>query len=328
MNPLSFNAIYAGFANQLYFLETIIGISHLCQRECVVYGYNVNKQHKHNKKIIDYLKLPFDIKTYENTINSYDTNLCFHDSCFNTDGIENDLEFSIGRKNLSVDFFKSHNKIQSFGFGFPSSFFYGSQSKNVKEFLRTIQFIDEIEEIKLKLLKKIDKKFGLFNALHIRQGDIEALKLFKKSDICSDSIYQDIYNNHFSKEFPIIVFTDDKNFYLKLENELQEYNFIYFDELAKQYTSNLDYIAILSILVGSHSFRFLGTYGSTFTALIHRTREFNGLSFNFKYITDFSNIKKTNENSLPIGTPYSWNDKYYRRYQNSLFWMREWKECI
>jgi hypothetical protein len=323
MNSISFNFFTAGFANQLMFIETILGISYCLKRPCIVYDTKPDRHHLQEKTINEYLNIPYPIFFIKEKNSKYEDNIDFHRHVFCTESTSGNLNFINGRKVLYPEYFNNKKHICSTGFGIYSSFFCGERSKEIKFILKSIKFNEEILNIKNKLLDK----FKQFNAIHIRRGDF--LKWSTVSfvhKITKEVIKNNIFNN-FTNDIPIIIFTDDKNFFKELKEYITEYRLLFFDDIARFYTKSKDIISISSILVASHSEKFLGTFCSTFTALIHRYRVLNNKENNFLYITDGDMISS---NNLPVGIPYSWNHTYYDKFASTyqIYWMREWMECI
>ena len=319
--PLSFNLHNAGFANQLLSIETILGISYILQRPCIVYNTTCCVHHKQEKTINEYLNIPYNITFKKEQIPNKEIFIDFHSHVFYTESTFDNFNFRCNRNILYPEKFNKIRYVYNTGFGIYSSFVCGTRVNEIKFLLKLIKFNDEILVLRDKLLSKFNK----FNALHIRKGDFKHF-----SPVCNyinsitvETIDYDIEKN-FKKDIPIIIFTDDKSFYLSLKQKITDYKLIYFDDIAKFYTKSKDLISLLSLLIASESENFLGTWGSTFTGLIHRYRILNNKENNFLFITDSVHIT---DNVLPVGRPYSWNDKYYKRYENCLYWMREWVEC-
>lgn len=325
---LSFTAHRTGYANQLLYIESIVGMSYLLDADCAIYNDHSSHQYSYTNSLSKYLIIPWNVKFHLKEIPKIDSLINLHMSVYYTDDDYKDPyiepDFLYGRKIITKNTFKKSKYNSIIGFGLYSSFYYGDRASEVKDFLKTISFTDEVMEAKDKILDYLLDNYRWFNALHIRRGNFNQWIGSKKyiSNITESSIINDIVKN-FNNDYPIVVFTDDNDFFDSLKQQFKKNELINFNTIANEYSN--DIVSLTSMLIGGESYRFLGTVQSTFTGMIHRYRELKGLDHNFKYISNGINVSS---NMLPSGFPYSWNHTYYKRIGEMAFWMREWKECL
>jgi hypothetical protein len=216
----------------------------------------------------------------------------------------------------------------------PSCFYFlPREEKN--ELLESIQlrYLDSIET----LAKQIVARIGQFNAVHIRRGDfgttywadeyrieIERFRKYARRVFQDDSI-------------PVVIATDGLDSKEVLESIFEGCRTVYIDELifdeyiedfrALEFT-DFNVLTILNQLICASADRFIGTYRSTFTSIIHRLRQerFRKKDFNFLPDERVARLLDENFDIVPDRNGFfQWN-KYsaFAENHNILGWMREW----
>jgi hypothetical protein len=90
-------------------------------------------------------------------------------------------------------------------------------------------------------------------------------------------------------------------------------------------------LAVVTQEVAARAERFVGTFGSTFTAMIHRQRQLADPGEPFWFTGDFLGGDTRFERCqyLPVAEgPFTWNRHRYPVPPGSLSWMREWPEVV
>lgn len=88
-------------------------------------------------------------------------------------------------------------------------------------------------------------------------------------------------------------------------------------------------LAVVSQEVAARADRFVGTFASTFTAIIHRQRRLADPDEPFAFTADYlgGGTRFEDGRYLPVADgPYSWNRLAYPIGPDALAWMREWPE--
>ena len=170
---LSFTAHRTGYANQLLYIESIVGMSYLLDADCAIYNDHSSHQYSYTNSLSKYLIIPWNVKFHLKEIPKIDSLINLHMSVYYTDDDYKDPyiepDFLYGRKIITKNTFKKSKYNSIIGFGLYSSFYYGDRASEVKDFLKTISFTDEVMEAKDKILDYLLDNYRWFNALHIRR---------------------------------------------------------------------------------------------------------------------------------------------------------------
>lgn len=88
-------------------------------------------------------------------------------------------------------------------------------------------------------------------------------------------------------------------------------------------------LALITQEVATRADRFVGTFGSTFTAMIHRLRHWRDPAEPFRFTADYlggeTRFEECEYQAVRPG-PYTWNRLGYPVGPDALAWMREWPE--
>lgn len=90
-------------------------------------------------------------------------------------------------------------------------------------------------------------------------------------------------------------------------------------------------LAVVTQEVAARAERFVGTFGSTFTGIIHRQRHLAATSEPFLFTGDFlgggTRFERCAYRDVQPG-PFTWNRHAYPVPAGALSWLREWPECV
>jgi hypothetical protein len=160
----------------------------------------------------------------------------------------------------------------------PSYFYLLGRSEKM-ELLKSvaIQYIPEIE----RLAGAITDELGIYNSVHIRLGDFLKLRPGYGASARSGE-FAEYIEAAFPKETVVLIATDgleEKPLFRKL---FDGYDFRFVDELVFDEYRNeflalpftdFNVLSILNQLICASSEKFIGTYFSTFTGVIHKLRQ-------------------------------------------------------
>lgn len=183
------------------------------------------------------------------------------------------------------------------------------------------QHVDEIKKI---------YKDG-FNSLHIRRGDYLYTEN-RNRDVTGSEITENV-REQFKSGSLLVVHTDEKelSYFDSLKSITPNVWFIDQD-IAKSFPHlDITEVALISLLIASHSDNFVGTWFSTFTSYIQRYRLYNGLKeeFKFAYTQDISYPLEKNKIKSGSFGETTWNRaEYPERLKQVSFWINEWPESF
>lgn len=222
-----------------------------------------------------------------------------------------DNNFSEGRKQLILNNSSDYhfdNNLANY------SIMFADRPKTVDLALSKVTFKSEYVEFS----NYVAKQLGNFNGIHLRFTDFsKQILLLKKNDI--DAAINKISN------LPVIIATDDQKCDIA-KNHIEKYGCIdsfVINEFKKDFDSltihNEIILGLISMLVLTHSQRFVGTPKSTYSNYIHRR-----INQRNHGVHDWLSIGT----SKPIFEgKYSWNSFPEMTIEQKL-WQMEWPESL
>jgi len=195
-----------------------------------------------------------------------------------------------------------------------------------------IRYIDSIEDLAAGIASDI----GAHHAAHIRLGDY-----FKNYSADGYSIDLDRFRLYAEKTFsedslPILVATDgleEKELIIGILGQRAIFiDELVFDKYLTQYSAleitDFNALTIINQLLCASAEKFIGTYRSTFTSIIHRLRQERFNYNDFEFFPDDKVAKLLNGDGRIVPDRHGFFD--WNRYSvfaedhNSMSWMREW----
>jgi hypothetical protein len=189
------------------------------------------------------------------------------------------------------------------------------------------------------LARELAADLGSFNAAHIRRTDFLGHLAYRA---VSSSLIRDNLASVFPAEERLVVCTEadpESDVFVPIRSHFRDVVFLSphvlgtspwrerFEALPRHDDAAL---AVLTQEVAVHAARFVGTFASTFTGIIHRDRHLRDPDEPFLFNADFVGGKTRFEacEYVPVQTgPYSWNRLGYQVGPDAgLAWMREWPE--
>lgn len=243
--------------------------------------------------------------------------------------------FSVGRHCLTREQLQqseliewTHSKIAT------PAFFYFLKRPEKQALMDSvkIQYLDEIE----KLAAGITQKAGAFNAFHLRLGDF--LTNYKADDYAVDiPRFEEYVKAVFpDKTMPVLAATDGLHEKELFQTMFPDHRIIFideliFDEYRGEYErlpyTDFNVVSILNQLICSEAETFIGTYRSTFTAIIHRLRQERYGKKDFHFFPDGKVARLLKDNKILPDRHgfFDWN-RYsaFAEDHPAMAWMREW----
>jgi len=200
-----------------------------------------------------------------------------------------------------------------------------------------IRYLDPIEEF----ADRIANEFGRFNAAHIRVGDF--LENYSSDDY---SINVDQFREYARANFddgsrPVLLATDgldDKRIFRSIfpDSDIVFIDEMIFDNHLDQFRSlpftDFNVITILNQLICSRAESFIGTYRSTFTAIIHRLRQERYSKKDLNFFPDGKVMKQMNSSFKIVADRsgfFDWNRySVFAPDHVAAAWMREWRHDL
>jgi hypothetical protein len=216
----------------------------------------------------------------------------------------------------------------------PSCFYFLPRNEK-DQLLKSIKinYLDSIEDLAMKIAAGI----GKCNAVHIRLGDfgttywadeyrieVERFRKYARRVFDDDSV-------------PVLIATDGLESKKVLGEIFDGYRIVYidemiFDDFGENFRSleftDFNVLSVLNQLICASADRFIGTYRSTFTAIIHRLRQERFGRRDFNFLPD-ERVARQLDGDFDIVPDrngfFQWN-KYsaFAENHNILGWMREW----
>lgn len=233
-----------------------------------------------------------------------------------------DAEFINGRNkiiNLNEYTTFSTRDMQTLGF-YSYMFCLDKREKyDVEYFLKhTIKPKSIYEKEALKILKGMPK----FNCINVRRGDY--LQNPNTKHHCTEvKDFLPVIEHHFDNNSLLVVSDEtDKSYFKLLETK---YNVIYIQDLIRGDYDTAER-GLIALILASYSSNFIGTFTSTFSAMIQRYRKQNGYSEDYKFLySQDDNLVLENGKMIERQGKYLWNrvDLPYS-VKDINFWSREW----
>ena len=333
-----YNDSNVGMCNVMMSVENALIIAYLTKRDKIIfYGKEKLYNSTTDKKIFDLFDINFTHEIVDsNTINKEILSLpCdFYNTCFyhNEEPSKDFVNNRINVINLAnydeIDEFRTLNNST---LGFYSYLFYlGSHRNEILEFVKNTFIVKSYyNNIVQQYLNGISVNYNTFQSLHFRRGDYLYTENSKNNIITIDETLP-IINEYFSKDKLVIIHSDEEdNLYFDKIKE-QYPNFWFIDQDLKN--TNLDIVeqGLISLLIASHSSKFIGTLFSTFTSYIQRYRKYNNLKEEFVFLysqRDDLQLEKGKFKESSFGE-HTWNRVTIPDSLKQInFWFREWQEC-
>jgi hypothetical protein len=311
-----------GLFNQLITLEIAVGISYFLKTP--IYIHDMRKLPSLSESFenkINYITDFIDTSSFDNIFFSkkvieHPSSKQYHvKNLMNTfipvtDGDKEIQEFAEGRKQLIID----NNKFYYFdnNLSYYSIMFY-NRTTSFDKYLKQLKFKQEY----LDIANKISSAIGEFNGIHLRQTDF-AHQIYS----VTEQEYDNAINLLKTNKNLVITCTDN----IKSSIAIDDGRVLYIDNLIKDnffndfkqlsVTSKISF-DLICMLVMCNAKDFIGTVGSTYSGLIHRT--LNQKNNNTHHWMNMGDISPTH------GFPFSWNS-YDTILIGKKLWWREWKE--
>jgi SAM-dependent methyltransferase len=199
-----------------------------------------------------------------------------------------------------------------------------------------------------ELADRFVESLGPFNAIHVRRGDFLSQGFTPRS--ASVGGHEVVANLAplMSRDQLLVISTDgsvdnaaDRELFAPIRRHFRQVLFLdrclldeprWRREFLELPLHDDTVLALVAQLVASRAQVFAGTLFSTFTALIHRLRGFEGRTPNFLYCyCDFLSplVRFENCEFLPVGEGhYSWNRVRFPVAPGTYSWLREWPEAF
>lgn len=195
----------------------------------------------------------------------------------------------------------------------------------------------------LELAELFSRRFGDFNALHLRRGDFLAKQFTPRvNEVTPNEIIGNV-SEYFERDDPLVICTDspdDRDFLGPIRDHFRNSEII--DTLLindSSYTTALKQLpfhdnAVVSLmgqLIASHAKTFIGTMYSSYTSMIQRRRGYHRGDRRFLYCyNDFGKSVRFEHCQFQDQHPgtYSWNRIGLPLFPRHLSWCREWPEVF
>ncbi|MEO8648298.1 MAG: O-fucosyltransferase family protein [Acidobacteriota bacterium] len=244
--------------------------------------------------------------------------------------------FAVGRFDLTREYLLSldllewtHTKASNLGYFY---FLPRAEKQALMDSVK-IKYIRPIEEV----VGRIASQIGTFNAVHLRMGDF--LTLYD-SDVYSldPGKFASYVSLEFGdRELPIVVATDGLN-QKEIIRSIFSSSKIYFidefimDEYGREFGelpfTDFNVLTVIDQLLCASADKFIGTYRSTFTSVIHRLRQERYGKKDFYFFPDGTVEKLLNDAGHIAADRHGFFD--WNRYSafaedhRAMAWMREW----
>jgi hypothetical protein len=203
-----------------------------------------------------------------------------------------------------------------------------------------------LEQIRLKqpyvqLARDLAAHLGPFNSAHIRRTD--HLVGVPQYRAVSPWLIRDNLASVFPAEERLVVCTEadpESDVFVPLRSHFRDVVFLtqvvlgespWRERFAALPCHDDSALAVLTQELAVGAERFAGTFASTFTAIIHRSRRLRDPTDPFLFTADFLGGETRFEacQYLPVSAGrYSWNRLGYPVGADALAWMREWPEVV
>lgn len=265
-----------------------------------------------------------------------------HDAVFTDDPGAEDLEaFALGRPHVSWDPSWDADpvvQIEARGLGSYGYFFHlgADERSSLFDVLRAVR----PREAYRAFADEVARALGHFNAAHIRRTDhlagvpdarkvtpwmirdnlASVLPTDERLVVCTEADPEAAAFAPLLGHFEDVVFLSD---FVLGNRELRDR----FSTLDRHDDTAL---AVVTQEVAARGQRFVGTFGSTFTGIIHRQRHLADPSEPFLFTGDFlgggTRFERCEYLDVRPG-PFTWNRHAYPVPAGALSWLREWPEC-
>ena len=248
--------------------------------------------------------------------------------------------FSVGRQELIRENLEhygliewTHTKLSS------PAIFYFLPRKDKQELLDSvkIKYLYSIE----RLAGRIDSEIGPHHAIHLRLGDYIENYASDGYTINARRFRDYLRRAIGETERPVLVATDGLDQKELIAPLVEDYQALYidelvFDEYSAQYSelefTDFNVLSIINQLLCASAKSFIGTYRSTFTAIIHRLRQERYGKSEIELFPD-DKVSRLLNSDLRI-TPdrqgfFDWNRySIFAESHGPMSWMREWNHDL
>lgn len=171
-----------------------------------------------------------------------------------------------------------------------------------------------------------------FNSTSVRRGDYLWIPTAANKNVGGDVLLNTLKANFPINELLMIHTDEVDHSYFKPVADVYS-NIFYVQDYIRDYYSELNNIenGLVSLIVGSHSNKFVGTMYSTYTSYFQRYRLYNGLNEDFRFLypqkPSMNLVNGRFKEEIAHGTN-TWNRIKLDESQRQIaFWFREWPEC-
>lgn len=266
-----------------------------------------------------------------------------HDAVFTDRPDADDLEaFALGRPRVSWDPSWDDDpvvRIDARGLGSYAYFFHlvADRRQPLFELLQTIHPAEQYRDFAIEVTRAL----GRCNAAHIRRTD--HLAGVPDARRVTPWMIRDNLASVLPADERLVVCTEADPAAAAFAPLLEHFEDVVFlsefvlgDRALRERFASLDRhddtaLAVITQEVAGHAERFVGTFGSTFTGVIHRQRHLADPAEPFLFTGDFLGGDTRFERCeyRPVRTgPFTWNRHAYPVPPGALAWLREWPECV
>ena len=334
---------HVGMCNLVMSLECAVLIAKLTKRDHIVfYGNKDVSSASSPTTIFDLYDINFshevaDVNEINQDIPSLPCGL--HNTCLYYLQKPTD-KFVNGRANLvdlslyeGIDNFRTLNN-ETLAFYSYLFFFQPRARKELLEFVKdTIKPKQKYLDIANSIVTSVKNAYPEgFNSTSVRRGDYLWIPSAKNKEIGGDRVVETLKANFPTNEL-LMVHTDevDHSYFKPVRDEYS--NIFFVQDYIREHFSELNNIenGLVSLIVGSHSNKFVGTMYSTYSAYFQRYRLYNGLAEDFRFLYpqhhSMNLVNGRFKEEIAHGTN-TWNRIKLDESQRQIaFWFREWPEC-
>jgi hypothetical protein len=189
----------------------------------------------------------------------------------------------------------------------------------------------------VELAAKIATGLGRFNALHLRRSDL-TIGIPAYGDVTPDDVAKTVSSIFPADELLVVCSEVDESDPLFDPLKAKFRNIVFANDIIlgdhrKDFFSlprhEDNALGLVTQEIAARAHRFVGTIGSTFTAMIQRQRLVRDPNERFLYTADFTPngpVFRNGEFAERTGGCYSWNRIGYAMSPVVLAWFREWPE--
>lgn len=244
--------------------------------------------------------------------------------------------FGAGRIPLTREHLRSfdliewtHTKLSHTGFFY---FLPRSEKQDLLDSVR-LTYLEPLERLAARIIKQLDR----FNSAHLRFGDFE--KIYRNDEFAIDpaSFNTFLRNSIPETDTPLLIATDGLQEKERLHAIFDGYRLVFvdefiLDEFGAEFRelpfTDFNVLTVLDQLIASAGEKFVGTYRSTFTGIIHRLRQerYGKRDFNFFPDEKVARLLSAEGRIVPdLHGFFDWNRySVFAEDHAAMAWKREW----